>query len=170
MDCSFPVPWAWANLWFCLLTWGPLLWAESSQEHQLSLSLLPHTLLTDGFYFPLLQTALSCCHRQIRSWLLCTLLFNTLGKMSLLVGIWVPEQINKKEKWCMSGMMMWRERLGHKDDWEVYPSLLPIDTTPQAARSAPCSLSVRMMGILLTLEWKELLGAPCFPASVRWCS
>lgn len=91
-------------------------------------------------------------------------------KMSLPVGIWVPEQINKKEKWCMSGMMMWRERLGHRDDWEVYPSLLPIDTTPQAARSAPCSLSVRMRGILLTLEWKELLGAPCFPAGGRWCA
>lgn len=70
------------------------------------------------FYFPLLLTALSCCHRQISDCLVCYCSTHR-GKMSLLAGVWVPEQINRKEKMVPAVGWQGREKGGEADDGEV---------------------------------------------------
>lgn len=61
------------------------------------------------FYFPSLHTALSCCRRQISACLVCYCSTHW-GNMSLLAGVWVPEQINRKEKWCLQ----WGDKVERK--------------------------------------------------------
>lgn len=97
------------------------------------------------FYFPVLHTALSCCHRQISDFLVCYCSTHW-GKMSLLAGVWVPEQIDRKEKRCLH----WDDKVERKIGRHMmeklsltqhlgksHPFHLPIYTIPQLPSSLP---------------------------------
>lgn len=50
--------------------------------------------------------------------------------MSLLVGIWVPEQINRKEKWCTLGVWGGDEVERKTGSWMIEKSVLRVWGNP----------------------------------------
>lgn len=127
----------------------------------------------------MLHTALSCCHRQISDFLVCYCSTHW-GKMSLLAGVWVPDQLDRKEKWYLHWDDKVESKMGRHTMEKLsltqhlgksHPFHLPIYTIPQLPSSLPppqpptpfISKHGRALWLLARCPFPGLrVGANCF--------
>lgn len=99
MSLLFPVPPAKTKLCFCPSTPGTSAW---SSIPWLVAALTPQSIpscLARRFYFLYFQRH-SRCHQGRLAACLSSYCSTHWEKISLLARVWVPEQINRDEKWC----------------------------------------------------------------------
>lgn len=160
------------NLWFCLLTWGFLLWAEFSRSSSAPSPSFPVPCSRISFSFASDSTQLLPQANMYLAALHAVVQHTGKNEPSCWhLGPWANKQ---KRKMVHVGDDEVKRKIGTERWLRSLPFSPPNLHHSQAARSAPCSLSVRVRRILLTLGislgWKELLGVHGFHAGVGWCA
>lgn len=131
------------------LNWGSALLPPGAPARSTTHGPVAELTLPDPPLVPCLRvlfsfawTSLSCRHGQGSDCLECCCLTHR-GKTSCLARVWVPDQRNRKEKWCLCGVG-WAREAWEPDDWEAcllsiwailsFPG--PIYTIPQTPRAS----------------------------------